>query len=205
MIEAIQTMQKRGILVLSSIICGLESDTVDSLRAMRRFAIDSGSTLAQFTIYRPYPGTKDYFEMKQDRQHRLNKVENGYNPKHRTEILTDRFWLQPHNPVEWFRHSTMSSQELLRENQACWNSFYHWPEILKRARSEMTRSWSWSGRLVYIFLSIVFHRVYAGHGVSADSVQRKKGFATRLFIRLAIGAYNRLFRKGRVGFTVSRR
>ncbi len=202
MIEAIRTMQARGILVLSSIICGLESDNVATIRTMRDFAVESGSTLAQFTIYRPYPGTKDYYEMRQDRAHRLSG-ENGYTPKHHTQIVSDRFWLEPHNPVDWFRHATMTSDELLEENKACWDRFYSLREVVKRAQFGVARAWPWGGRLAYIFLSFIFHRVYAGHGVAADSVQRKKSRVTKLLIKVAVGFYNRFFRKTRVGFRVS--
>jgi hypothetical protein len=65
MVETIQKIQDAGILVLSSIICGLEPDTVKTIRTMRQFALESGSVLAQFTIYHPYPGTKDFYEMNQ--------------------------------------------------------------------------------------------------------------------------------------------
>ena len=60
MVETIQKIQDAGILVLSSIICGLESDTVQTIRTRRKFALESGSILAQFTFYHPYPGTKDF-------------------------------------------------------------------------------------------------------------------------------------------------
>ena len=46
--------------VLASIINGLESDTVATLRTMREFAVASGTAFAQFPIYSVYPGTKDY-------------------------------------------------------------------------------------------------------------------------------------------------
>jgi radical SAM superfamily enzyme YgiQ (UPF0313 family) len=200
MIAAIRAMQQRGILVLSSIICGLESDSPETIRAMREFAVESGSTLAQFTIYRPYPGTKDFFEMQRDREQRS---ETGYQPKHRTAIASDRFWLEPHNPVDWFRHSTMSSEELLRENAACWKRFYSLREVLRRAQFGVARTWPWGGRLAYVLLSLIFHRVYAGHGIAADSVQRKKSAVTKLLIKLAVGVYNRFFRQTRVGFRVS--
>ena len=199
MVEAIDTIQQRGILVLSSIICGLESDTVSAKRMMRKFAIESGSALAQFTVYRPYPGTKDYYEMKRDHKHR---DEAGYEPKHRTQILGDRFWLEPHDPINWFQHSTMSTEVLLQENRRCWDSFYALPQILKRTRSGVARSWSLGGKLAYLFLSVVFHRVYAGHGVSADSVQKKRGMKTKLFIKLAVAVHGFFFRQDRVGFRV---
>jgi len=57
-------------MVLSSVICGLESDTVQTIRTMRQFACDSGSTIAQFAMYHPYPGTKDFYEMIRDSTNR---------------------------------------------------------------------------------------------------------------------------------------
>src|SRR5262244_2336471 len=47
MVDTIQRIQEHGILVLSSIICGLESDTVQTIRAMSTFARESGTILAQ--------------------------------------------------------------------------------------------------------------------------------------------------------------
>jgi len=199
MVETIQAIQEKGILVLSSIICGLESDSVHTMRAMREFALWSGTALAQFTVYRPYPGTKDYFEMKQDMKHR---GEAGYKPKHRTQILSDHFWLDRGDPIDWFRHARMDTEVLLHENRKCWDSFYSLGEVLKRARRGVARSWPWAGRLAYIFLSIVFYRVYTGHGVSADNVRKKKGVVTKFFIRLAVGVYNRLSRNDKVDFRV---
>src|SRR5712692_6581825 len=51
MVEAIQKIQNHGIFVLASIINGLESDTLSTLRTMREFAIASGTAFAQFSIY----------------------------------------------------------------------------------------------------------------------------------------------------------
>ncbi|MGH9856989.1 MAG: B12-binding domain-containing radical SAM protein, partial [Acidobacteriota bacterium] len=75
MVDTIQTIQKNGIFVLSSIICGLESDTVETIQTMREFAKASGSLLAQFTLYSPFPGTVDFLEMMQD--HRARKQNAG--------------------------------------------------------------------------------------------------------------------------------
>ncbi len=202
MVETIQAIQQRGILVLGSIICGLESDSIDTLRRMSRFALESGSALVQFTTYRPYPGTKDYFEMVHDRKHR---AEPGYAPKHRSSVTRDRFWLEPHSPVEWFQHAEMTSRELIAENKNCWDDFYSVSEILKRARKGIASKWPLGGRLAYVFLSIVFHRVYAGHGVTADSVQKKRGPVTKMFIRLTIGVYSLFFRTRHVKMRVKKK
>jgi radical SAM superfamily enzyme YgiQ (UPF0313 family) len=200
MVETIQRIQETGILVLSSIICGLESDTIQTIQTMREFAKESSTILAQFTIYGPYPGTKDYFEMMNDKR---NRGKAGYVPRHGTKILYDRFWLNPQKPVYLIEHPNMTSDELLRENRKCWDSFYSLKEIVKRMRGEVAKTWPLAGKIAYIVLCIVFKRVYAAHGVSADSVQKKKGFITKMLIRTGVGVYSYFFRQKKVGFRVS--
>ena len=58
MVEAIQKIQGHGIMVLASIINGLETDTLATLRTMREFAMASGTAFAQFPIFSIYPGTR---------------------------------------------------------------------------------------------------------------------------------------------------
>jgi len=199
MVDTIQKIQDSGILVLSSIICGLESDTVQTLRTMSRFARESGTILAQFTIYGAFPGTRDYHEMVSDRK---NFGKSGFVPKHKTRILYDRHWLTPKKPVYLIKHSNMSSDELLAENKQCWDSFYSLREIFRRLGSGPARSWPIAGKTAYFFLCVVFKRVYAGHGVSADNVQRKRGVITRTLIKLGVGVYSHFFRQRRVGLSV---
>jgi radical SAM superfamily enzyme YgiQ (UPF0313 family) len=199
MVKTIQTIQERGILVLSSIICGLESDTIQTIKTMCKFAKESGTILAQFTIYGPYPGTKDYYEMMKDRK---NHEKSGLLPKHRTQILYDRFWLEPKKPVYLIKHPNMSSDELLKENKQCWDSFYSVKEIYKRTRMDIPKSWPLAGKITYVLLCIVFKRVYAGHGVSADSVQKKKGILTKALIKIGADVYSYFFRQKKVGFRV---
>src|SRR5215475_14235144 len=179
MISAIQTIQEHRIIVLSSVICGLECDTVSTLRTMRKFTMASKSLMAQFTVYRPYPGTKDYFEMMRDLR---NQDRPDYAPKHKTQILYDKFWLLPQKPVDWFKHAHMNSAVLLRENRQCWESFYSLWNTVKRTRSGLAKSWSWPERLAYIILCLAWKRIYSEHGISADSVQKSKGTVTKMLI-----------------------
>lgn len=200
MVDTIQKVQSAGIIVLSSIICGLESDTVDTIRTMRKFATRSGSILAQFTIYGPYPGTKDFHEMMNDHK-RLGQVH--FVPKHATRIVDDKFWLSPQKPVYVIRHAHMTNDELLAENQECWNEFYSMREILRRILFGAPRSWPAAGKICYVLLCVAFKRIYAGHGVSADSVQRKKGFLTKALIKAGVTLYGHFFRSRKVRLGVS--
>lgn len=192
MVEAIQTIQANGIMALSSIICGLESDTIQTIRTMGRFAVESGSLLAQFPIYGPFPGTKDYHEMMRDRK---NREEPGFVPKFRTQILHDKFWLQPVKPVYMIKPANMSSDELIRENKKCWNSYFSLRETVKRTRSGLARSWTWRDRLIFIFFCMIFKRIYGGQGASADSVLEMKNPLSLTFVRLAVRISRHFFRQ----------
>ncbi|MCI0486360.1 MAG: radical SAM protein [Blastocatellia bacterium] len=193
MIETIREIQENGIFVLSSIICGLESDSIQSIETMREFALESGAAMAQFTIYNPYPGTKDYHEMMADRK---NLDRPGYVPKHKTEILHDRFWLTFQKPADIIKHPNMTREELIRENKRCWDAFYSSKEVFKRATRGIGKRWSPAARISYIMLCFIFKRIYSENGISADSVKRRKaGFITRFLVRIALGFYSRFFQK----------
>jgi radical SAM superfamily enzyme YgiQ (UPF0313 family) len=193
MVEAIQKIQDSGILVLSSIICGLESDTVRTIQNMRRFATDSGTMFAQFTVYNPYPGTKDFYEMMSDKKS-LGKP--GFSPKHKTQILTDEYWLTPLRPVDIIKHPNISKDDLHLENKKCWDSFYSLGESFKRTKHGRAKSWSPAKKMAYLMVCVLFRQAYAGYGMAADSVRKKEmGFGTRLLIKTAVSFYHRFFRR----------
>lgn len=196
MVETIQKIQENGILVLSSIICGLESDSVQTIQTMRRFANESGTMFAQFTVYNPYPGTKDFYEMMNDKK---NLGEPSFVPKHKTQILHDRYWLKPLRPVDIIRHPNMTRKDLHTENKKCWDSFYSLRESLKRTRRGAVRAWPLAGKITYLLVCMAFKRAYAGYGMAADSVRRKKiGVITRMLVKAAVSVYNRFFRQKRL-------
>lgn len=193
MVQAIQTIQESGIFVLSSIICGLESDTVQTIRNMRKFATESGTLFAQFTVFNPYPGTKDFFEMMKDRE---NLAKADFRPKHQTQILFDDYWLRPLRPVDIIKHPNITKSDLHNENKKCWDSFYSLRQSLKRTRHGQAQSWSMPARLTYLLVCLLFKRAYAGYGMAADSVRRKKNSTvTKLMIKTAVSAYNRYHRE----------
>lgn len=200
MVQTIRRFQERGILVMSSIISGLESDTVQTLEIMRRFVHESGSLLAQFTFYSPYPGTKDYYEMVRDQK---NSRRADFTPKHKIQLLRDRFWLTALKPADFLKHPHMSREELIAENKKCWNTFYSWRETWKRTRSGFLKSRPLSARMAYICFCLAFKRVYAGHGGSAADVHRQRmGVITRFIIKLGVGVYTHVFRR-KIGLRVS--
>ena len=196
MVAAIQKIQASGIMVLSSIICGLESDTLETIQTMRRFANESGTLFAQFTVYNPYPGTKDFYEMMDDKK---NMGKAGFLPKHKTQILADEYWLRPLGPVDIAKHPNICGRDLHRENKKCWNSFYSLGQSLKRTRCGRARRWPWGAKVAYLLICVLFKRAYAGYGMAADSVRRKEsGTVTKMLLRTAVTVFNRYYREKRM-------
>ncbi len=193
MVETIQNIQDSGILVLSSIICGLESDTVQTIRTMRKFALESGSILAQFTFYHPYPGTKDFHEMLSDKK---NRARPNFVPKHKTQIREERFWLKPLNEVDLIDHANISRDDLLTENSKCWDAFYSLKEAVKRVRRGRPRRWPLVAKFTYLLLCLAFRRIYGGQGMAADGVRKRRlGMITRMISKIGIATYNHYSRR----------
>ncbi|HBB97935.1 MAG TPA: radical SAM protein [Blastocatellia bacterium] len=197
MVEAIQKIQDHGIIVLASIINGLESDTVATLRTMREFAIASGTAFAQFPIYSVYPGTKDYHEMLRDLK---NRDREGYVPKHAAQFIRDKFWLDFDHTELTVKLPHLSNEDLAREAAESWQTFYNPKGILKRIRGPL--SWmSLSGKLFYAMACIGFMSLYP-NGIAADNVRKNKlGFFNRVCLRVVI----MITRRGRDLFGIHRR
>jgi len=194
MVETIQRIQNAGIVVLSSIICGLESDSVQTIQTMRSFAQASGTLLAQFTIYNPYPGTKDFYEMMNDRK---NVAKPDFVPKRKTAVLHDQYWLKPLRPIDIIKHPQINRKELFDENKKCWDKFYSLRESFGRTTWGMARAWSLASKAIYLFTCFAFKRVYAGYGMAADGVRRKRlGIMTRAIIKIAVTIYNHCCGRG---------
>jgi radical SAM superfamily enzyme YgiQ (UPF0313 family) len=193
MVGIIRGFQERGIMVMGSIISGLESDTPQTLETTRRFARESGALLAQFTHYGLYPGSKDFLEMVRDRE---NAGRPDYTPKHQTQLQLDRYWLTTLKPPDYLRHPHMSREELIAENKKCWDSFYSWQGIRERMKGGFLSARPLSARITYLCFCLAFKRIYAGHGASADAVRRRRiGLTTRFLVKLGVFVYSYLFRR----------
>jgi len=197
MVEAIQKIQDHGIIVLASIINGLESDTVATLRTMREFAIASGTAFAQFPIYSVYPGTKDYHEMLRDLK---NRDQEGYVPKHAAQFIRDKFWLDFDHTELTVRLPHLSNEQLASEAQESWQTFYCLKGIVTRIRGPL--AWmSLSGKFFYAMACIGFMSLYP-NGIAADNVRKNKlGFFNRICLRVVI----MITRRGRDLFGIRRR
>ena len=197
MVEAIQKIQDHGIIVLASIINGLESDTVATLRTMREFAIASGTAFAQFPIYSVYPGTKDYHEMLRDLK---NRDQAAYVPKHAAQFIRDKFWLDFDHTELTVKLPHLSNEDLAREAAESWQTFYSLKAVFKRVRGPL--AWmSLSGKLFYAIACIGFMSLYP-NGIAADNVRKNK---LSLFNRICLRVVIMITRRGRDLFGIRRR
>jgi len=155
---------------------------------MRQFALESGSVLAQFTIYHPYPGTKDFYEMLSDKR---NRTKPKFVPKHKTQLREERFWLKPMNEVDPVVHANIARDDLRNESQKCWDAFYSVKEVVKRMRRGRLASWPWAAKCTYLSFCLAFKRIYGGQGMAADGVRtRRLGVITRTIARVGIAIFN---------------
>jgi radical SAM superfamily enzyme YgiQ (UPF0313 family) len=183
MVEAIQKIQDHGILVLASIINGLESDNLSTLRTMREFACTSSTAFAQFVIFSVYPGTKDYHEMMRDRK---NRNRPGYVPKHAVQFVRNKFWLDYDHTDVAIKHPSMATADLRREVIESWRRFYSLKAIIRRTRTGPTGAMPLRGKLAYAVASLAFVSLYP-EGIAADNVRKGKlGLLARLCVRAAI-------------------
>ena len=201
MVETIQKIQDSGIVALSSVICGLESDTVQTIRTMRKFAVQSGSVLTQFCLYHPYPGTKDFYEMVRDNQKRSAP---NYVPRHTVRLREERFWLKPMNEADVIDHPNIRRDELLAETMKCWEVFYSIKEAIGRVRRGRPGKWPFTAKVVYLLFCMAFRQIYGGQGMAADGVQKRRlGPITRTIIKIGIAIFN-YHRRKELGANVGR-
>jgi radical SAM superfamily enzyme YgiQ (UPF0313 family) len=194
MANAIAKIQQRGMIVLASVITGLEFDDPDTLQSLRRQICNSGVLLAQFTYFNVYPGTKDYHELVRD-------LEESGEPKstsrHKVRLYRDGFWLDHIHASQIVAHPQMSRDVWRRETEKCWKEFYSLRQALRRMRSPILRSRPLGIKLTYILAGFVFRRFWGSDGLSADSVRRKGGLLTRVLVRIGTAAFSRTYRTRR--------
>lgn len=103
--EAIRRLRELGLQTWAAFTLGHDTDTVESIRATREFAIRNKFTFAAYNILMPYPGTPLYADL--EAQGRL--------------LFDGRWWLHPDYRFNHasFVPATMSPETLTREAFAC--------------------------------------------------------------------------------------
>jgi radical SAM superfamily enzyme YgiQ (UPF0313 family) len=106
----IASCQRLGIGTVGFYVLGFNSDTWDSIAATIEYAISLGSTMAQFKLLTPYPGTPLFKQMEKQIYEKDWERFDGFTPT--------------------FRHPNLSEDELRFLLSAAYNRFYVRPSCL---------------------------------------------------------------------------
>ncbi len=161
LVERLQTFRRHGVHVLGSFIFGLPSDNPTTFMATEDVAERAELTFAQFVMLTPFPGTVDFARWEK---------ELGDTPEAIAGIPITRRWLIPTalRPKLFWRHPTMSAEEIRRRTQAVWDKFYGWNSIWKRSQFIKSKR----GRLAFMLISRVYRHMYADTGIATDSARK---------------------------------
>ncbi len=115
-----------------------------------------------------------------------NRDRAGYVPKHAVQIVRDKFWLDYDHTDVAVKHPTIATEDLMKEAQESWSTFYSLKEIIARTRYGPMSSLPLSSKVFYAVACLVFASLYPG-GIAADNVRKTKlGLFARLSVRAAI-------------------
>lgn len=172
-VEKVHRIQRGGIHVLGSMIVGLPTDTPETITEMRKFAVESGMSVAQFPIYEVLPGSPDYakarrdFERKQTAPQHL-PIYSGETSISAVRLLRDEYWLErdtkPH-----LEHPSLSIRAIREQGRKSWRYFYRMRILFGNG---VRHRWPLGRTTVYVLVCKAFSTFYGGAvGLSADSVR----------------------------------
>ena len=108
--EILQHCRRLGIVTAAFYVLGFKDDTWESIRATIEYAVDLGSTVAQFKILTPYPGTPLFKQMR--------------------ETITERDWERFDGFTPTFTHSSLTHTKLMFLLGSAYTQFYMRPSFL---------------------------------------------------------------------------
>ena len=160
LVERLRTFRRHGVYVLGSFIFGLPSDRRETFDATAQAAQQAEIAFAQFVTLTPYPGTVDF--MRWEKQMEASPVEIA-------GIPITRRWLIPQElrPKLYWPHPTMSAEEIRRNTQSVWDTFYGLRSIWVRSRFIK----SLRARLAFVLISKIYRQMYADTGIATDSAR----------------------------------
>lgn len=172
-VEKVRRIQRGGIHVLGSMIVGLPTDTPETIAEMRKFAVESGMSVAQFPIYEVLPGSPDYakarrdFERKQTAQQHLPIYSTGTSIS-AVRLLRDEYWLE-RDTTPHLEHPSLSIRAIREQGRKSWRYFYRMRILFGNG---VRHRWPLRRTTVYVLVCKVFSTFYGGAvGLSADSVR----------------------------------
>ncbi len=172
-VEKVRRIQRAGIHVLGSMIVGLPTDTPETIDAMRKFAVESGMSVAQFPIYEVLPGSPDYAQAKRDLVQRQAcaqdlPIYSRESVISRIRLLRDEYWLE-NDTSPHLGHPHLSIAAIRTQGRKSWRYFYRVRFLLGNG---IRYRWPLGRTTVYILVCKAFSTFYGGAvGLAADSVR----------------------------------
>jgi len=160
LVEQLRTFRRHGVYVLGSFIFGLPSDRPETFQATALAAAQAEVAFAQFVTLTPYPGTVDFNRWEKDL---------GASPIQIGGVPITRRWLIPQGlrPKLYWTHPTMSAEEIRKNTQDVWDTFYSLKSVWLRSRFIK----SMRARLAFVLISKIYRQMYADTGISTDSAR----------------------------------
>ena len=160
LVERLRTFRRHGVYVLGSFIFGLPSDRPETFQATALAAAQAEVAFAQFVTLTPYPGTVDFNRWEKDL---------GASPIQIAGVPITRRWLIPQGlrPKLYWTHPTMSAEEIRKNTQDVWDTFYSLKSVWLRSRFIK----SMRARLAFVLISKIYRQMYADTGISTDSAR----------------------------------
>ena len=116
-----KTIQSYGISVLATLMIGMETDTVESIRQIPDIVEEIGVDIPRYNIVTPYPGTPFFEQLK--RENRL--------------LTTDWFYYDTETVV--FRPKNMSHETLQEEFYRLWIETFTFRRIFRRVKNSRNK------------------------------------------------------------------
>ena len=179
LIRQLRKFREHGVYVLGSFIFGLPSDTPETFAATAALAQEADLTFAQFVTLTPFPGTVDFMRWEQKDESKATIA----------GVPLNRYWLIPGHlrPKLYAPHPLMTHDEIRQRTQSVWDEFYSLRNIWKRVGGVAK---SIRAKLTLVFISKLYHQMYARTGISTDSRRRSRANA---WARLLAKPCRRLF------------
>ena len=163
LVTRLRAFRDADVHVLGSFIFGLASDRPETFAAAAVVARRANLTFAQFLMLTPLPGTIDFARWEQTMAAEDQRIGG---------VPVTRPWLIPpvQRPRVYMVNASMSPEEIRSRTAELWRGFYSVWSIWRRSRCVR----SLRGRMVFVLVSVLYHRRYASTGIVTDSVRVEK-------------------------------
>ena len=124
--DVVRRLSDNGIAVWGSFVFGFDEDRGDSFDKTVEFCVESKLTMALFAILTPYPGTRLFKRLAEEKR-----------------LTNDRWWLEKdHDRLHpFYIPAQMTAEQLKTGWVRAWKSMYSYPNIARRFDPGFDHSW----------------------------------------------------------------